>query len=160
MTIPKAAAGPSTSGTTRRTASAAKRAKTGRITALMWNKVCRLADIETALLQGHMHSPSERKRLLRDQHSINCYLTPPRVSRANRWRRRILSIAMEKFPSMHLPPIAEFVSVPEVRAVIGSADAPPHWGKYPIRATISIRRALLERGFIVARGMAGRPRRD
>jgi len=120
----------------------------GGITHRMWAKVERLAEVNT-LLRDDKQSAAERKQLLCEQHSINSYLTPPRVAEANRWRRRVISIAMRQFPSMHLPPITQFVRLPAVQVVIVSPDAPPHWSTHRARAAVSIRLALRRAGFLI-----------
>lgn len=137
--------------------------RAGHITDDMWQKVCRLDYLEKAL-QDQTVTLGERRKLLRERHSIFCYLTLARVQQANRWRRRVLSIAMRRYPSMHVPPMGQFVKLPEIQDVIASEVAPPHWNKlndkFNGRAAISIKNLLREFGFVIAAGRRGRPRRN
>jgi hypothetical protein len=126
----------------------------GSISAELWRTVCRLDAIAEELSASPL-SPRARTRLHREQRAIESFLTPPRVSTANRWRRRIITIAMQRFPSMHLPTVTEFVALPEVQAVIQSDDAPEHWLSNPHRAVVSIRTTLVRAQFSTA--PPGRP---
>lgn len=126
----------------------------GVITDALWRTVCRLDTIAEELRASRL-SPRTRARLHREQRAIESMLTPPRVSCANRWRRRIITIAMQRFPSMHLPTVTEFVALPEVQAVIASDDAPRDWSSIPHRAIVSIRTALVRAKFSTA--PPGRP---
>lgn len=115
-----------------------------------------LGEVEAKLRDGRLSAREESK--YRDQkRAIYAFFTPPRVAQSFRWQRRVFDIAMRMYPNMCLPTVKEFLALPEIKELIVSDDAPPHWRNYPLRAVVPIRNALIRANFLVPAGRVGRP---
>jgi hypothetical protein len=128
-----------------------------RITIQAYRRAVALGEIEERLRDKSL-SALERSRTLRAKRRFDAFFTPPRVAQAYRWQRKVLDVAMRMYPSMCLPTLKDFLSLPDIQAVIVSADAPPQWRNFPARARVPIRKALQHAQFRLTADRPGRRR--